>query len=86
MEEFLIDIGGEAKDDSSKTKVAIEMKWKLRGKCKLFVANLLLKLQELFPIQYALERDTSFINSNYMAIQAAPISKRFVCVADLLYF
>ena len=26
MEEFLIDIGGEAKDDSSKTKVAIEMK------------------------------------------------------------
>ena len=44
MEEFLIDIKAAAKDDLSKAKVAIEKKRKLRGECKLFVVNLLLKL------------------------------------------
>ena len=51
MEEFLIDIRAAAKDDLSKAKVATEKKRKFRGECKLFVANLLLKLQERVPIQ-----------------------------------
>ena len=51
MEEFLIDIGAAAKDDLSKAKVATEKKQKFRGECKLFVVNLLLKLQERVPIQ-----------------------------------
>ena len=46
MEEFLIDIGAATKDVLSKTKVATEKKRKFRGECKLFVVNLLLKLQE----------------------------------------
>ena len=45
------DIEAAAKDDLSKAKVATEKKRKFRGECKLFVANLLLKLQERVPIQ-----------------------------------
>ena len=52
----------------------------------MFVVNLLLKLQEQVPIQYALARNCSSINLNNMAIQAAPVSKRFVRLADLLYY
>ena len=52
---------------------------------QLFVVNLLLKLQERVPIQYALVRNYSSINPNDMAIQAIPMSKRFVHLADLLY-
>ena len=85
MEEFLIDIRAAAKDDLSKAKVATEKKRKFRGECKLFVVNLLLKLQERVPIQYALVRSSSSINHNNVAIQAAPMSKRFVRLADLLY-
>ena len=84
MEEFLIDIGAAAKDDLSKAKVATEKKRKSRGECKLFVVNLLLKLQERVPVQYALVRNSSLINPNNMAIQAASMSKRFVRLADLL--
>ena len=51
----------------------------------MFVVNLLLKLQERVPIQYALVRNSSSINPNNMAIQAAPMSKRFVRLVDLLY-
>ena len=50
MEEFLIDIGAAAKDDLSKAKVPTEKKQKCWGECKLFVVNLLLKLQEPIPI------------------------------------
>ena len=84
-EEFLIDNGAVAKDDLSKNKVATEKKRKFQGECKLFVVSLLLKLhQERFPIQYALVKNPS-INPNNMTIQAVPMSKRFVCLADLLY-
>ena len=62
-----------------------EKKRKFRGECKLFVANLLLKLQERVPIQYALIRSSSSINPNNMAIQAAHMSKKFVRLVDLLY-
>ena len=55
------------------------------GEFKLFVVNLLLKLQERVPIQYALVRNSSSINPNNMAIQAAPMSKKSVRLADLLY-
>ena len=48
MKEFLTDTGAAAKDDLSKVKVATEKKQKIRGECKLFVVNLLLKLQEQF--------------------------------------
>ena len=51
--EFLIDIGGTAKDDLSRAKVVTGKKQKSCGKCKLFVVNLLLKVQEQVPIQYA---------------------------------
>ena len=85
MEEFLIDIGAAAKDDLSKARVATEKKRKFRGECKWFAVNLLLKLQERVPIQYALVRNSSSINPNNMAIQGAPMSKRFVRLADLLY-
>ena len=54
MEEFLIDINAAAKDDLSKAKVTTEKKRKFWEDCKLFVVNLLLKLQERVPIQYAL--------------------------------
>ena len=84
MEEFLIDIRAAAKDDLSKAKVAIEKKQKFRGECKLFVVNRLLKLQERVPIQYALVINSSSINPNNMVIQAAPMPKRFVRLADLL--
>ena len=85
-EEFLIDNGAVAKDDLSKNKVATEKKRKFQGECKLFVVSLLLKLhQERFPIQYALVKNPSSINPNNMTIQAVPMSKRFVCLADLLY-
>ena len=57
MEEFLIDIGAAEKDDLSKAKVATEKKRKLRGEYKFFIVNLLLKLQERVPIQYALVRN-----------------------------
>ena len=67
-------------------------KWPLKkkkkkscGEFKLFVVNLLLKLQERVPIQYALVRNSSSINPNNMAIQAAPMSKKSVRLADLLY-
>ena len=85
MEEFLIYIGAAAKDDLSKAKVATEKIRKFRGECKLFVVNLLLKLQERVPVQCALVRNSSSINPSNMAIQAAPMSKRFVRLADLLY-
>ena len=55
------------------------------NQCKCFVVNLLLKLQKRVPIQYALVRNSSSINPNNMAIQAAPMSKRFIRLADLLY-
>ena len=48
MKEFLIDIRAAAKDDLSKVKVATEKKRKFRGEHKLFVVNLLPKLQEQF--------------------------------------
>ena len=51
----------------------------------MFVVNLLLKLQERVPIQYALVRNSSLINPVNMVIQAAPMSKRFIHLADLLY-
>ena len=51
----------------------------------MFVVNLLLKLQERVPIQYALVRNSSSINPSNMAIQAVPMSKRFFRLADLLY-
>ena len=85
MEEFLIDIGAATKDVLSKTKVATEKKRKFRGECKLFVVNLLLKLQERVPIQYALVRNSSSINPNKMVLQGALISKRFVRLADQLH-
>ena len=85
MEEFLIDIGAATKDVLSKTKVATEKKRKFHGECKLFVVNLLLKLQERVPIQYALVRNSSSINPNKMVLQGALISKRFVRLADQLY-
>ena len=85
MEEFLIDLRAAAKDDLSKAKVATEQKQKFCGESKLFVFNLLLKLQEQIPIQYALVRNSSLINPSNMAIQAAPMSKIFVRLADLLY-
>ena len=50
-----------------------------------FVVNLLLKLQERVPIQYALVRNSSSIDPGNMTIQAAPMSKRFVRLADLLH-
>ena len=85
-EEFLIDNGAVAKDDLSKNKVATEKKRKFQGECKLFVVSLLLKLhQERFPIQHALVKNPSSINPNNMTIQAVPMSKRFVRLADLLY-
>ena len=85
-EEFLIDNGAVAKDDLSKNKVATEKKRKSQGECKLFVVSLLLKLhQERFPIQYALVKNPSSINPNNMTIQAVPMSKRFVRLADPLY-
>ena len=59
MEEFLIDIGAAVEDHLSKAKVATVKKRRFRGECKLFVANLLLKLQERVPIQYALVRISS---------------------------
>ena len=85
MKEFLTDIEAAAKDDLSKAKVATEKKRKFYGECKLFVVNLQLKLQERVPIQYALVRNSSSINPSNMVIPAAPMSKRFVCLADLLY-
>ena len=48
MKEFLIDIRAATKDDLSKVKVATEKKRKFRGERKLFVVNLLPKLQEQF--------------------------------------
>ena len=85
MEEFLIDIRVAAKDDLSKAKVTTEKKRKFQGEYKLSVANLLLKLEERVPIQHALVRNSSSINPNSMAIQTAPILKRFAPLADLLY-
>ena len=73
MEEFLIDIGAAAKDDLSKAKVATEKKQKFCGECKLFVVNLLLKLQERVPVRYALVRNSFSISPNNMATQAAPM-------------
>ena len=49
-----------------------------------FVVNLLLKLQERVPVQYALVRNSSSIDPSNMAIQAAPMSKRFVSSVLLL--
>ena len=51
--EFLIDIGGTAKDNLSRAKVVTGKKKKFCEDCKLFVVNLLLKVQEQVPIQYA---------------------------------
>ena len=85
MEEFSIDIGAATKDVLSNTKVAIEKKRKFHGECKLFAVNLLLKLQKRVPIQYALVRNSSSINSNKMALQGALMSKRFVRLEDQLY-
>ena len=45
----------------------------------------MLKLREWVPIQYALVRNSFSINPNNMAIQSAPMSKRFVRLADLQY-
>ena len=68
-----------------KPKWPLKRKRKSCGQCKLFVVKLLLKLQERVPIQYALVRNSSSINPNDMAIQAAPMSKKSVRLADLLY-
>ena len=65
--------------------MATEKKQKFCGGCKFFAVNLLLKLQERVPIQYALVRNSSSINPTNMAIQTAPMSERIVHLADLLY-
>ena len=82
IEEFLTDIGAATKDVILNAKVATEKKRKFRGECKLFVVNLLLKLQERVPTQYALVRNSSWINPNKMALQGALMSKRFVRLVD----
>ena len=67
-------------------KIATQKKRKLCGECKLFLGNLLLlKFEERVPIKYFLVRNSSSINPNNMAIQAAPMSKRLSHLADLLY-
>ena len=85
MEEFLINIGAAAKDEVSKSNVSTEKKRKFREECKLFVVNLLLKLQERVPIQYALIRDSSSSSPINMVNQASLMSTRFDRLADLLY-
>ena len=75
--EFLIDMRAKAKDDFPKPRWILKRN-KFLGGCKLFVVNLLLKLQERVPIQYALVRNSSSINPNNMTIQAAPHVKK-VC-------
>ena len=51
----------------------------------MFVVNLLLKLQEQVPIQYAFVKNSFSINPNNLAIQSPFISRRFIRLADLLY-
>ena len=85
MEEFLIDIGAATKDVLSNAKVATEKKGKFRRERKLFIVNLLLKLQERVPIQYALVINSSSINSNKMTLQGALLSKRFARLAHQFY-
>ena len=51
----------------------------------MFVVNLLLKLQEQVPIQYAFVKNSFSINPNNLAIQSPFMSRRFIRLADLLY-
>ena len=85
MEEFLIDAGAATQYVLSSLKVSVEKKRKVSKGFITFILNILLKLQECLPTQYAIVRIVSAISPVSMAEEDRFMSKRFLRLANDLH-
>ena len=85
LEESLVDLGAATKDCLDQTKVSNEKKRVFKKKCKSFILNVLLKLQEHCPLKYSVLRNASSLSLQNMVRSNQECSLRFRALVDKLY-